>query len=68
MGFFNLQKKLNKKNSKEKYIFDELMRLIEIRKKQPAFHPNATQYTLSLGKKLMFYGDKVKIKGKVYFQ
>ena len=38
-------------NSKEKYIFDELMRLLEIRKKQPAFHPNATQYTLSLGKK-----------------
>eukprot|EP00112_Aurelia_sp_Birch-Aquarium-sp1_P007108 Seg17754.2 transcript_id=Seg17754.2/GoldUCD/mRNA.D3Y31 product="Glucosylglycerate phosphorylase" protein_id=Seg17754.2/GoldUCD/D3Y31 len=33
-------------------VFSELKRLIEIRKKQPALHPNATQYTLSLGKRL----------------
>lgn len=27
----------------------ELMRLLEIRRQQPAFHPNATQFTLQLG-------------------
>ena len=30
-------------------IFMELRRLLSIRKKQSAFHPNATQYTLHLG-------------------
>lgn len=29
-----------------KAVFAEMKRLIEIRRKQPAFHPNATQYTL----------------------
>ena len=65
--FFNLQKKLNKKNSKEKYIFDELMRLLEIRKKQPAFHPNATQYTLSLGKKTYVLWRQSKDKRQSIF-
>lgn len=30
-------------------VFRELKRLIAIRRKQPAFHPNATQFTLHLG-------------------
>ncbi|MBL1142471.1 MAG: sugar phosphorylase [Proteobacteria bacterium] len=30
-------------------IFNELKRIIAIRKLQPAFHPNATQFTLQLG-------------------
>ena len=30
-------------------IFKELTRLIQIRRAQPAFHPNATQFTLHLG-------------------
>ena len=29
--------------------FSELKRLIAIRRRQPAFHPNATQFTLHLG-------------------
>ena len=49
---FNLQKKLGKKNSKESIVFSEIMRLLKIRKNQEAFHPNATQYTLDLGKKI----------------
>ncbi|NIV38931.1 MAG: alpha-amylase, partial [Anaerolineae bacterium] len=28
---------------------EELRRLIAIRRRQPAFHPNATQFTLHLG-------------------
>ena len=49
---FNLEKRLSKKNSKENIIFNELIKLLKIRKKQPAFHPNATQYTLDLGSKV----------------
>lgn len=30
-------------------VLNELKRLLSIRKQQPAFHPNATQYTLHLG-------------------
>jgi sucrose phosphorylase len=33
-------------------VFHELKRLIAIRRKQPAFHPNATQFTLHLGLQL----------------
>lgn len=33
-------------------VFTELKRLIAIRRKQSAFHPNATQFTLHLGLKL----------------
>jgi sucrose phosphorylase len=36
-----------------KLLFDELRRRISIRKEQEAFHPNATQYTLHLGKKIV---------------
>lgn len=30
-------------------IFNELLRIIEVRKQQTAFHPNATQFTLQFG-------------------
>ena len=43
---------LNKKFSTKSYIFNELKRLLLIRKKQPAFHPNAVQFTLHLGRNL----------------
>ena len=33
-------------------VFAELKRLIAIRRRQPAFHPNATQFTLHLGLQL----------------
>ena len=40
---------LNKKFSTESYIFNELKRLLQIRKKQPAFHPNAVQFHATFG-------------------
>ncbi len=43
------------------------MRLIEIRKKQPAFHPNATQYTLNLGKKTYVLWRQSKDKRQSIF-
>ena len=43
-----LTKKLEKSSSINSKIYSSLIRLIVLRKKQPAFHPNATQFTLQL--------------------
>lgn len=40
---------LDNPSSHHARVFGELARLIRIRRGQPAFHPNATQYTLHLG-------------------
>ena len=44
-----LEEQLENKYSHHSKVFTQLSALIEIRKKQPAFHPNATQFTLHLG-------------------
>ncbi|MES9869631.1 MAG: sugar phosphorylase [Sedimenticola sp.] len=36
-------------------VFNSLKELMHIRKRQPAFHPNATQFTLHLGTRLFGY-------------
>ena len=36
-------------------VFHELRRLVIIRRQQPAFHPNATQFTLHLGKRVFAF-------------
>mgnify|MGYP001194966982 CR=1 FL=1 len=46
--FDNLIKKLDTPSSQNFKIYKEILRLISVRKKQPAFHPNATQFTLQL--------------------
>ncbi len=46
--FNNLIKKLKTSSSINSKIYKALLRLILLRKKQPAFHPNATQFTLQL--------------------
>ena len=43
---------LNKKDSIEYNSYDAFKNLISIRKVQPAFHPNATQFTLNLDKNI----------------
>lgn len=48
-----LQKQLDDQDSSNSRIFESLKRLIQIRKDQPAFHPNATQYTLQLGSQIL---------------
>ena len=45
---FELEKELSDRQSPHAKIFAELKRLLSIRKKQSAFHPNATQYTLHI--------------------
>ena len=43
---------LSNDSEPESYIFLQLKKLMLIRKKQPAFHPNAVQFTLHLGSNL----------------
>ena len=48
----DLEKDLENPLSHHSKAYQELKRLITIRRKQSAFHPNATQFTLHLGLKL----------------
>lgn len=43
-----LQRHLQNPESDQAIVLKELSRLIQLRRQQPAFHPNATQYTLHL--------------------
>lgn len=47
--FDALDEKLKDAESHHAQVFSRLTELIRCRKKQPAFHPNATQFTLQLG-------------------
>ena len=51
---WDLNKLLNllDKNTVNKKVYSEIIKLVKIRKSQPAFHPNATQFTLQLEKSL----------------
>ena len=46
---------LNDADSHHAKVLSELLRLIEIRKSQAAFHPNATQFTLHLGEQVFAF-------------
>ena len=43
---------LDNPHSQHHQMFERLKHLIRIRREQPAFHPNATQFTLQIGKQL----------------
>ncbi|UZE97113.1 sugar phosphorylase [Alkalimarinus alittae] len=47
--YTELERALNSPESRHHLVFNRLKKLIDIRVKQPAFHPNAIQYTLHLG-------------------
>lgn len=44
-----LEARLSNADSAHAQVYSRLIELIELRKQQPAFHPNATQFTLQLG-------------------
>ncbi len=46
---------LNEKDNLHYKIFERMSRLISIRKQQPAFHPNATQFTLHFDESLFAF-------------
>lgn len=48
----DLERVLSDQDSPQSQVFSRLKRLLEIRQKQSAFHPNATQFTLHLGSAL----------------
>lgn len=47
-----LERRLGDPSTPQARIFHAMRRLVQIRRQQPAFHPNATQYTLHLGERL----------------
>ena len=51
----NISKKLMNKKSKQSIIFNKLINLFAIRRKQKAFHPNALRYNLNLGSKFFAF-------------
>jgi sucrose phosphorylase len=48
----DLRDALADEGSRHAQVFAEMKRMLSIRIRQPAFHPNATQFTLHLGEKL----------------
>ena len=50
-----LESLLGDPKSPQSIVYRELSRLIQIRRHQPAFHPNATQYTLHLKRSLFAF-------------
>lgn len=50
--FKELRRQLSDPSSQHAHVFKRLSELISIRRKQPAFHPNATQFTLHLGNQI----------------
>ncbi len=53
-NYEDLEPKLNDPNSAQAIVMREMSRRIQIRRRQPAFHPNATQYTLHPMNKCLF--------------
>ena len=53
-NYHELAEKLNNPSSNQAIVLKELARRIQIRRRQPAFHPNATQYTLHPLNKALF--------------
>ena len=51
-SFEEIKRLLDKKTSLNRKVYNSITSLILLRKKQPAFHPNATQFTLQLPKYL----------------
>jgi sucrose phosphorylase len=47
--FDEIEEKLADEKTHHHKVFNELSKLVQIRRKQAAFHPNAIQYTLHLG-------------------
>ncbi len=62
-----LEKQLADPNSQHRLVIDSLKALINLRKQQPAFHPNATQFTLQLGDQLFgFWRQSIDRKQSIF--
>ena len=54
-SYENITKKLKNKNSKQNIFYQNLGKLLEIKRKQKAFHPNAKRLNINLGSKLFCF-------------
>ena len=62
-----LESTLSDKNGSNSRKFESLKYLIKIRSEQPAFHPNASQYTLQLNKRVFgFYRQSLDRKQTIF--
>ncbi|WP_166252201.1 sugar phosphorylase [Marinobacter salicampi] len=62
-----LDRELSDPKSRHREVFSRLKQLITIRRKQSAFHPNATQFTLHLGLKIFgFWRQSVRRDQSVF--
>ena len=48
-NYENISKKLDNKDSKQSIFYKKISNLLRVRRKQKAFHPNATRHNLKLG-------------------
>lgn len=65
--FEELIAQLNDPQNVKSYIFNELKRLLKIRRAQAAFHPNATQFTLQLPEGLFgFWRQDLKREQNIF--
>ena len=48
-NYKNISKKLNNKNSKQSIFYNKITNLLMVRRKQKAFHPNASRQHINLG-------------------
>ena len=48
-NYENISKKLDNKNSKQSIFYRKISNLLKVRRKQKAFHPNASRHNLNLG-------------------
>ena len=63
----SLEEQLNSTHNEHHKVLQRMKKLIEIRKLQPAFHPNATQYVLHLGSQLFgFWRQSLDRKQSIF--
>ena len=51
----NISKKLNNKNSKQNIFYRKISHLLSVRRKQKAFHPNASRHNINFGSKIFSF-------------
>ncbi len=51
----NITKKLSDTNSKQSIFYQNIGKLLEIKRKQKAFHPNAKRFNINLGSKIFCF-------------
>ncbi|MEA5542587.1 alpha-amylase family glycosyl hydrolase [Limnoraphis robusta Tam1] len=67
LDLIELEDKLSHPHSPQSIVFRELCRRIQIRRRQTAFHPNATQYTLQLKPSLFGFWRQSIIRDQSIF-